>query len=335
MKFLEESVEKKLKRRDSKLKSKWLLAKRALPFFLGIVWICLLTNYIFTSVKIQTPSAENPIISYYEENGSDLKYLYCALLQGAQRSIFYSSFGLSDRDVLRILKEKKQDGLLVTFHNSKKQKALRKKTSGLYHRKFLIIDDEKLFLGSANCSIPSLCIDGNQIFGFSNKELIRAIKNNESFEGKDLSLYLLPGDKKIALQKLLERIQESKEKISIAMYALTHPQIIEEIIHAHERGVKITIYLDRGMANGTCKKYLAPLLKKNIPIFLRAKGGLNHHKCAQIDDTYLFGSANWTRAGFSKNEETFVIINNPSNLLQEQIDRFFQNQAYFSTAINN
>ncbi|MCH9812281.1 hypothetical protein K0U07_05940 [bacterium] len=330
MKFLEESVEKKLKRKSSKLKNKWLLAKKLFAALAVFCWLFFLVNYFFTSTKIVRPSADNPVVSYFEESGSDLKYLYCSLLQGAHKNIYYSSFGLSDKDILRIIKKKKEMGVTVTFHNSKKQKKLRKKTSGLYHRKFLLIDDKELYLGSANCTPPSLTFHGNQILGFYHKELINAIQHGTSYISDDLSLYLLPADKKLALQKLLHKIEHAIKRIDLAMYALTHKKIIAALIAAHARGVTLNIYLDEGMSRGTCKKYLLPLREKNIPLHVRIKGGLHHHKCAMIDDCFVFGSINWTASGFTKNEEVLLFLERPTPTLKKDIALFFQNLHFFS-----
>ncbi|MCH9617634.1 MAG: Cardiolipin synthase A [Chlamydiia bacterium] len=119
------------------------------------------------------------------------------------------------------------------------------------------------------------------------------------------------------------------------MYALTHKKIIAEIIAAHKRGVDTTLYLDKGMANGTCKKYIALLQKEGVPIFIREKGGLLHHKSALIDTTYIFGSANWSASGFQKNEETLLFIKDPPEKLLLNMNTFLKNTKYYSKALPN
>lgn len=320
MKYLEDKREKKLRRKNNLLKN----------FFLALIlglWFIGLFYYIKTSTYLEIPIEENKIIPYFEETGADLKYLYCSLLKRAKKSIFISTFGLSDPDILAILKTKKAEGVKITHHNSPAQKKLRKKISGLYHKKILIIDDKELYIGSANCSKPSLTFFGNQIFGFCDADLIQSVLNNSSFQTEDLSFFLLPKDKKEALSKLLNTLKEAKNHIYITMYALTHKEIIAEIISAYKRGVKIAIFLDKKMSEGTCKKYTTNLQKEGIPIYIRVKNGTLHHKSALIDDTYITGSANWSAAGFSKNEETLLFLNKSP----PEVNNFIKSSFYFST----
>ena len=114
------------------------------------------------------------------------------------------------------------------------------------------------------------------------------------------------------------------------MYALSHPEIIDEIIKARNRGVKVLVFLDQGMTNGSCKKMITTLKSEGISIRTRLKSGLNHHKAALIDDTYIFGSVNWSKAGFTKNEETLIILHKLSPHLSRQIFRFIFNLNYYS-----
>jgi phosphatidylserine/phosphatidylglycerophosphate/cardiolipin synthase-like enzyme len=114
------------------------------------------------------------------------------------------------------------------------------------------------------------------------------------------------------------------------MYALTHKEVITELIAAHKRGVDTSLFLDKGMASGTCKKYIALLQDGGVPIFTREKGGLLHHKSALIDSTYIFGSVNWSASGFQKNEETLLFIKDPPEKLLRNINTFLKNSQYYS-----
>jgi phosphatidylserine/phosphatidylglycerophosphate/cardiolipin synthase-like enzyme len=114
------------------------------------------------------------------------------------------------------------------------------------------------------------------------------------------------------------------------MYALTHKILIDEIINAHKKAVAVKLYLDSQMVKGAMKNHIKILKDANIEIFLRAKGGLNHHKCALIDDTYIFGSANWSHSGFKKNEETLIFLNVTDKKVKSKIDYFFKNLHFYS-----
>lgn len=185
-------------------------------------------------------------------------------------------------------------------------------------------------MGSANCTKASLSFHGNQIFGFCDKHLISAVLSNKSFDNENITFFLLPSEKKKAFERLCSHIEGAKDQVIISMYALTHSKIIDEIIKAYQRGVTVEVFLDKGMVKGSCKKGLLTLKKANIPLYMRAKGGLHHHKCALIDNTYIFGSLNWSSAGFTKNEETLLILSNLSKSVLNSIETHLKNTKYYS-----
>ena len=289
-----------------------------------------MVTYVVFSITFKTPNINRPVVAYFEECGEDLKYLYCSLLRKAEKSIFISSFGLTDEDIIKILSQKKREGVIVTLHNSKKEKALRKKTSGLYHKKILIIDEKEMYIGTANCSKTSLTFHGNQIFGFNNPLFIQAVLNNTSYRDDFLTYYLLPKDRAFAFDDLLTRIKNAKEHIYITMYALSHAEIINEIINAKNRGLKVCVFLDNGMTKGSCQKMVTKLASSGVEIRVRIKSGLNHHKAALIDNAYVFGSLNWSKSGFTRNEETLVILPNISPELSKKVLQFIFCLKYYS-----
>lgn len=295
-----------------------------------LLWCGLLSYYVYQSIHIDLPTNKHNIISYFEESGQDLKYLYCSILKKAKKSIFLASFGLCDPEINCILEKKRLEGIQIIDHNSLTERMNRKKVSGLYHKKILVIDEEELYIGSANCTKGSLSFHGNQIFGFSDKDLISAVLSNQSFENDHIAFYLLPSQKTKAFANLLSHIQEAKDRIIVSMYALTHRELIDELIKAFQRGVIVEVFLDKGMIKGSCKQAMLLLKEAQIPLYTREKGGLNHHKCALIDDAYILGSLNWSKAGFSKNEETLLILSNLSKELLASIETYLKNVKYYS-----
>lgn len=117
------------------------------------------------------------------------------------------------------------------------------------------------------------------------------------------------------------------------MFSLTHQKIIDEVINAHKRGVYVSIYLDKSMQNGRLKSKITKLIKAKVPIYIREKQGLLHHKSALVDNTFIFGSTNWSQAGFTKNEETLLILNNIDHTLKKSIQKFLKNTKYYSKSI--
>jgi phosphatidylserine/phosphatidylglycerophosphate/cardiolipin synthase-like enzyme len=92
------------------------------------------------------------------------------------------------------------------------------------------------------------------------------------------------------------------------------------LIKAKQRGVDVTVAVDYYTAKGSSKKTLAILEKGGIKVLLSQGRELLHHKWAVIDDTTLvMGSANWTKAAFTKNHDFLLFL---SPLTESQI-KFF------------
>ncbi len=93
------------------------------------------------------------------------------------------------------------------------------------------------------------------------------------------------------------------------MYTWTHPALTEAVIRAHQRGLQVEVVLDRGQAQGVGQKTVEQLIEGGIEPCITSGLGLVHHKFAWIDGEYLInGSANWTKAAFTRNRDCFLIL---------------------------
>ena len=102
------------------------------------------------------------------------------------------------------------------------------------------------------------------------------------------------------------------------MFTLTHPQIAAALINAKKRGVDVSIAVDYYTAKGASKKALDGMEKEGVRILNSQGRQLLHHKWVVIDDNILvMGSANWTKAAFSKNHD-FLFFLSPLNPDQRQ-----------------
>ena len=108
-----------------------------------------------------------------------------------------------------------------------------RKTSGLYHRKFLIIDDKELYLGSANTTISSPFYARRiTSLAFTTKNSLKPLKITTPMK---VTIYPYTSSlriKKWPFKKLLHTIDHAKDSIQIAMYTLTHKKIIQALIKA-------------------------------------------------------------------------------------------------------
>ncbi len=259
----------------------------------------------------------------------DIKLTFCRALSHAHHSIYLMMYGITDPDVISLVKKKIIDGIPTRIHYDKTASTnLQKKlpsqaevypfpSKGLMHRKILVIDESCVFLGSANLTTASLKHHDNLCVGIYCPPLAQFLKEESGslfpFEiaGHKAELWLLPdrGKTKAALEKLIVEIDLAQDSIYLAIFTLTHPVITDALIRAHQRGVCVKVALDVYTARGASRKVFGRLKNAGIPIFVSRGQELLHHKWALIDEkTLIMGSANWTQAAFTKNEDFLLYL---------------------------
>lgn len=113
---------------------------------------------------------------------------------------------------------------------------------------------------------------------------------------------------------LIKAINNSTSSIDLAIFDLTSQDIVEALVKAKERGVKIKIIADSRQAGG--KHSLIYSLRSqgfNIKITHGIKRGIMHNKFAILDNKLLItGSYNWTYSAEHFNYENAVFISDPN-----------------------
>jgi len=302
---------------------------RTTAFFIVSLLLCS-ALYLWTSLQnslLELPSKKNPVLLYSTECNDDLLLLHCKALQKAKKSIHLTIYALTDPHIVKILNSKAAEGLKVAVYfdpsaSGELQKKLHPKIdyypvvmSGLMHRKILIIDHKKVFLGSANMTPQSLQIHGNIVAGIRDRPLATEMEK-EGFsaiethvEEQTVNVYFLPETGKSTLKKMKEMILSAKKIIHVAMFTLTHPELLEALKVAHQRGVQVGVAIDDYTAKGASRSALKILQKAGIPTYIGSSQKLLHHKWMWIDEeTLVFGSANWTKAAFQKNKDCVVVM---------------------------
>ena len=299
--------------------------------FLFYIWL------FYFSLTPQQPKESCPVVFYSNQCRQDLKLTFCQAIKKAQHSIFLSMYAITDPEVIALLDYKSHQGIDTTvFFDPSASPANLKKLlhaptklfsvhcRGLMHRKILIVDDALVYLGSANLTTQSLRLHDNFVIGLFSPPLAQYLRNPtiESYRfnltGQTAELWLLPENGTAALNNLIERIDHASSSIKIAIFTLTHPQIIASLIAAKQRGVKVEIAVDYFTARGASKKSIEQLKPSGIAIYLSQGRQLLHHKWALIDDEALaMGSANWTKAAFARNQD-FILMLYPLNANQKK-----------------
>jgi phosphatidylserine/phosphatidylglycerophosphate/cardiolipin synthase-like enzyme len=242
-------------------------------------------------------------------------------------------FGLSDPAILHALAQKK---VTSTIHfdptgTPHLWSALPKATlhpahgKGLMHQKICVLDQETVFLGSANMTTPSLLMHDNLVIGLKHRGVAQFLIDHAphtsahfrtSVGGQDFEIWLLPDPQGEALHQIQKAIRSAKRTVQIALFTFTYPPLVEEVIQAHRRGLKVTVLLDFHSALGASHKTVELLEKAGIEVLVSKGLQLLHHKFVWLDGETLFtGSANWTKAAFYRNRDCVLALH---QLTEEQ-----------------
>jgi len=302
-------------------------------FFIPI-WICFLSTFIYYSLHIELPQEPNGVTFFTSDSEDDLKYIICNELNKATESVFLASFGITDPHISKLIESKANEGITVDILYDKKQPLSIKKSApvnfipfsgrGLMHKKIMAIDNEHVFLGSTNLTLFSLAIHKNMLVSIQSKDLYKAISNDQRFTSDTFNFFPLPLNNAEALEHFVNLIDNAKTRIYAAIFTFTHPKIANALVAAKNRGIDIKVCMDKSMAKGTCLKTVKKLMSAKIPVTTNISEGLLHHKCALIDNDFVFGSANWTRAAFTKNQEYFLTFENLTQVQIQTLESFFK-----------
>ena len=128
-------------------------------------------------------------------------------------------------------------------------------------------------------------------------------------------------------KQLIREINNSKEKVYVAIYMLTDRRIAQALIDAkNKRGINVQIVADK--INIESKMSKINLLKQNgIDIFIFNPGYIHlnpplmHNKFAIIDNKVWTGSFNWTISANIQNQENAMLIDE-NNVCQKYLSQF-------------
>lgn len=288
--------------------------------------------FLYSSLPITLPSANTPQILYPSPQRNNLRALYAKSIKKATRSIYLSTYTLSDPTIISLLNEKGRAGVDIHIVTDKKTNPHLKKHldpsihltlekgPGLMHEKILVIDNELLLLGTANMTYSSLMIHDNLVLGLYDPLLAQNLaregsSRQEMLQGTEGQMYLLPDHAGTHLETLQKMLLSAAKTVDIAMFTFTHPSLAETLETLSQKGVQVTCIIDKNSFRGKSRHLLTQLHASGAHLFTSTQRKLFHHKWALIDGQFLvIGSANWTQSAFNKNKDFFIITNlNKSN----------------------
>ncbi len=308
------------------------LAKKYKNLFLGLGILAVFAVFVTASTRVTLPRPENPIVLYSNQCGDDLKYIFAKAARATRTSLYVQIYSLTEPSILKQFRSLAAQNIPVRiFYDPgatpssplfKHVAAYPVHTTGLMHRKILVIDHSQVFIGTANFTKSSLDLHDNLVTGIYSHELANFIENGgenpfkAAIGDQHIEMWMLPELEKDATKRIADYINQANKQITIAMFTLTHPILVNALITAYQRGVAITIVLDSYTAEGASLKAITELQEAGIAVRLHRGKQLLHHKWAWIDNQHLIlGSTNWTRAAFTKNQDCFIIL---SQLTQRQ-----------------
>lgn len=125
-------------------------------------------------------------------------------------------------------------------------------------------------------------------------------------------------------EKLLVRVMDqATSTMDIAIYSLTHPDIVKGILDAKKRGVTVRIISDEQQAGGkTQQQALKMLHNAGIPIKIDNHSGLMHLKMTIVDRKIATnGSFNYSKAASTTNDEVIMVLHD-KKIAQSFSDEF-------------
>ncbi len=295
------------------------MAKKSKLLLLLVSFTALYGFCIKAALSPTLPSPSEPLVFYSNQTRDDLRLVLKKSFSKAARSIDIWMYTAADTLLLNQLQKKAAQGTDVHIHYDKRggtpdlsvllhPEAV--KSKGLMHRKIVIIDDKTVYLGSANMTTSSLQLHDNLSVGIYDPQMAVFLKsptaNTYMFDTG--VLWLLPDYS--ALYAIQDKIDAARSSIFVAMFTLTQTDLIEALVRAKERGVRVKVALDRYTARGASKKAAERLSAAGIELFYSSGLPLLHHKWAYIDSQELIlGSTNWREAAFRKNDDLLLFLN--------------------------
>ena len=143
------------------------------------------------------------------------------------------------------------------------------------------------------------------------------MSNELEVSGDSIQTCFTPGQP--CTKMIVSKIDAAEKRILVQAFAFTSKPILNALLRAHRRGVRVSIILDK--SNLAFKKY-NPLdeIEEIKDIKIDIVSGIAHNKVMIIDDKVITGSFNFSQAAEHRNVENVVIISN-----KDITSRFLQN----------
>lgn len=139
----------------------------------------------------------------------------------------------------------------------------------------------------------------------SNKNFAKAPAAVEP-EIKNMDVCFSPKEK--CDKKIISFIKSAKKSLEVAIYSLTHRDIVLAIKEAKDRGLKVRVIVDREQMAGE-KSLVNELFEHNVNVKIGGSKGIMHNKYTIVDGEKIeTGSYNYTSSASHFNSENQIYI---------------------------
>lgn len=308
---------------------------------MGLLVILILYGIESTQGRYYLPQPHQPPLLFITHCEDNLRKATLKALDRAQHSVRVHMYTCNDSKILKKLNQiaKNQISVSIKHDASCSQQGFKQlyapiqkypsDPKRLMHKKILCVDEQDVWIGSANWTHASLDAHENILVALHCPELAHTLsvgKTHSHFTvgGQRIEFWDFPKQGKEGLERLLTLIAESQHSIRLAMFALTHPLLVQALIQAHQRGVRVEIILDTAMTKSVNLQAYKRLTQASVPVHLHTGLGTLHYKLAWIDNLLIEGSANWTQAAFTRNEDCLLMLHDLTPLQKRKLKSFWK-----------
>jgi phosphatidylserine/phosphatidylglycerophosphate/cardiolipin synthase-like enzyme len=197
------------------------------------------------------------------------------------------------------------------------------RNNALMHHKFVLIDNLGVWTGSTNLTWNafernnenSLWLPVQGLVQLYRAEFDALFKGQESGLGRSErfligstagAVFFSPAGGREARSAILDLLQQARQEIWVAAFVLTDTRIVESLVQAHRRGVRVRVVIDaRNLENSRDET----LQQAGIDVRKDGNPYTMHHKVIVVDGEWVVtGSYNFTNSGFRRNNENLLIL---------------------------
>lgn len=288
--------------------------------------------------------------------GSDrIDAAFLDFLRSARRSIYGAFYDFQWSEAARVLVEKRAEGVdvgLVCDSDYKDREAVKAclqagikvvfdDRNALMHDKFCVVDGERVWTGSTNCTENCMFRNNNNSLMILSDKLAAnyAAEFKEMFtqgkfgkkspratpypqltvEGVDVECYFAPEDD--VYKELEAEIDGARASIDFMAFSFTSRDLAEAMAKRGRDGVRVRGIFDTQQAASRYSQdeYLA---EKGATVYLDRNPHVMHHKVIVVDgQTVVTGSYNFSKSAEEKNDENVLIIHS-ADIAKEYLREF-------------